>query len=177
MKRFIFLLLFATPLFAVTNDDCHAYQQLATLYEVRDLMLRGASGYTIDQAIDERLGPLREGWVRWVRPEGDASVDKHVHVVAAANGSTSDNFEASCEHPFAVKVVVPSKRSLFNRNNPVYVGTLHVSYSAGGRTRTKDQPIDAWMNPDTSKTIDLGTIAEHADATVDASTRNVKESV
>jgi hypothetical protein len=177
MKRLILLLAFATPALAITNDDCRAYQQLATLYEVRDLMLRGASGYTVDEAIDSHLGHLREGWVRWVRPNGDAPFDKHVHVVAAANGSGSDNFEASGEHPFAVKVVVPSKRSLLNRNNPVYVGTLHISYSAGGRTRTKEEPINAWMNPDTSKTVDLGAIADHSDASLDASTRNVKEAV
>jgi hypothetical protein len=177
MKRLLVLLAFATPLFAVTtNDDCRGYQQLATLYQVRELMLRGAGDYRINEVIDAQLGHLREGWVRWVRPDHDAPRDKHVHVVAASEGS-KDNFEASGEHPFEVKVVVPSKRSLLNRNNPVYVGTLHVSYTAGGRTRTKDQPINAWMNPDTSKTLDLGGIAEHAEASVDASTRNVKEAV
>src|SRR5436305_14277255 len=103
MKRFIFLLLFATPLFAVTNDDCRAYQQLATLYEVRDLMLRGASGYTIDEAIDSHLSHMRQGWVRWVRPNGDAPFDKHAHIVAAADGAGSDNLEASGHHAFAVE--------------------------------------------------------------------------
>ena len=50
MKRLILLFAFATPALAITNDDCRAYQQLATLYEVRDLMPLEAIGYTIDSA-------------------------------------------------------------------------------------------------------------------------------
>ena len=178
MKRLIVLLAFATPLFAVTtNEQCRGYQQLATLYQVRELMMHGAGDYRIDQVIDDQLGQLRQGWVRWVAPDHDAPRDKHVHVVAASEGSGSDNFEASGEHPFEVKVVVPAKRSLLNKNNPVYVGTLRVSYSVDGRRRTKELPVNAWMSPDTSNTLDLGGIAEHAEAAVTASTRNPNESV
>ncbi len=178
MKRLLFLLALATPLFAVTtNEECRGYQQLATLYQVREMMIHGAGDSRIDDVVDDQLAVLRRGWIRWVAPDHDAPRDKHVHVVAASNGSTTDNFEASGEHPFEVKVVVPSKRSLLNKNNPVYVGTLHVSYSAGGRTRTKDLPVNAWMNPDTSNTLDLGGIAEHAEAAVTASTRNPNEAV
>ena len=182
MKRLIVLLaltLFAAPLFAASDADraCSGYQQLAALYEVRNMMLRGDSEATIDEAISHRVSRLREGWVRWVRPTGDATIDKHVHQVAASNGSSSDNFEASGDHPFAVKVVVPSKRSLFNKNNPVYVGAVHVRYVADGRERTKDLPINTWMNPDTSKTVDLGVIADRADASLEASTRNPGEAV
>jgi hypothetical protein len=178
MKRLIVLLAVATPLFAVTtNEECRGYQQLATLYQVRELMLHGAGNSRIDDVIDDQLAVLRRGWVRWVAPAHDAPRDKHVHVVAAANGSSTDNFEAAGEHPFEVKIVVPSKRSLLNKNNAVYVGTLHVSYSADGRTRTKDLPVNAWMNPDTSNTLDLGGIADHAEAAVTASTRNPNEAV
>jgi hypothetical protein len=180
MKRLAFVLaiaLFATPVFATTDPACSGYQQLAALYEVRNMMMRGDSSYTIDEAIEHRVSRLREGWVRWVRPSGEAAVDKHVHVVAASNGSSSDNFEASGDHPFAVKVVVPSKRSLFNRNNPVYVGVAHVRYVVDGRERTKDLPVNAWMNPDTSKTVDLGVIADRADASLVASTRNPGDAV
>jgi hypothetical protein len=180
MKRLLLVLaiaLFAAPLLAASDDACSGFQQLAALYEVRNMMLRGDSSYTIDEAIGHRMSKLREGWVRWVRPSSDAPIDKHVHVVAASNGSSSDNFEASGEHPFAVKVVVPSKRSLFNKNNPVYVGTAHVTYVVSGRERTKDLPVNAWMNPDTSRTLDLGVIADRADASLDASSRNPGESV
>src|SRR5438270_435177 len=180
MKRLILLLAIAiaTPLFAVTtNEDCRGYQQLATLYQVRELMIHGAGDSRIDDVIDDQLKDLRRGWIRWVAPDHDAPRDKHVHVVAASNGSTTDNFEASAEHPFEVKVVVSAKRSLLNKNNPVYVGTLHVSYSVAGRTRTRDLPVNAWMNADTSNTLDLGGIADHAEAAVTASTRNPGEAV
>lgn len=180
MKRTLILALLlvaAVPLLAV-ESDCSAYQQLATLYAVRSVMLKPySSSYDVNQIIDRQLdqlrGPQPDGsyrWVRWVRPSGDAPYDKHGHTVAAVNGSNTDSFEASGQHTFAVAVVVPQKKSLFSGNNPVYVGTVHVSYTVDGRTRTKDEPINAWMNPDTSRTIDLGTIADHAEAALDAST-------
>ncbi len=186
MKRvlvpFFALLCAAVPLRAVEPDDCRGYQQLATLYEIRGLVLKPfTSSYETDKVIDRRLdllrGPLPGGgyrWVGWVRPAGDAPFDKHGHTVAAVQGSGTDSFEASGEHAFAVAVVVPQKKTLFSGNNPVYVGTVHISYTAEGRTRTRDESINAWMNPDTSRTIDLGTIADHAGASLDAST-NAKD--
>src|ERR1044072_2641627 len=148
MKHLIVLLAFATPLFAVTtNEECRGYQQLATLYQVRELMLHGAGDY--------RIG----------------------HVVAASNGSGSDNFEAAGEHPFEVKVVVPAKRSLLNKNNPVYVGTLHVTYSVNGRTRTKDLPVNAWMTPAPATPRPPGGIAAPTEPPGTASPRTPGEAV
>lgn len=172
------LLFVATPLLAVDAGDCAAYQQLGTLHELRNFALRPhTSSYEIDGWIDQRIdqlrGPLAGGgyrWIRWVRPDSGASIDKHVHTVAAANPAGSDSFEASGDHPFAVKVVVPSKRSLFNKNSPVYVGAVRISATIDGRTRTKNESINAWMNPDTSRTFDLEAIADHAQVSIDAST-------
>src|SRR5207245_2591473 len=92
--------------------DCAAANQLVTLYQLRSLMLRGdTSSYDIDKFIDAKLDTLREPltnggfrWVRWVRPSGNPEYDKHGHTVAAAQGSGSDNFEASGNHAFAVRV-------------------------------------------------------------------------
>lgn len=181
MKRVVLLVLLfaALPAFAVdVNDDCRPYQQLAALYEIRSAMLRPySSSYSVDKVIDARVdqmrGPLGDGtyrWIRFVRPTGDAPYDKHGHTVVGANGSSSDAFEASGQHTFAVAVVVPQKKSLFSANNPVYVGKVRVSYTIDGRTRTKEEAINTWMNPDTSRTIDLGGIADRADASLDAST-------
>jgi hypothetical protein len=170
MKRLVLaaLLLTAIPVFAA-DDLCRDYVRLGALYEVRSLMMKPyASSYDVGELIGKRLETLREGWVRWVRPEGEAPIDKHVHTVAAVEGSTPDSFEASGSHAFAVKIVVPAKRSLFNRNNAVYVGDVGVTYSVSGRSRTKTLPVNAWMNPDTSRTIDLEAIADHADAALQA---------
>ncbi|MEO8036245.1 MAG: hypothetical protein ABI837_17550, partial [Acidobacteriota bacterium] len=80
---------------------------------------------------------------------------------------------------FAVRVAVPRKRSLLNGNNRVYVGSVHVTWDVDGRSREKVEKIDQWMNPDTSRTIDLGVIADHARASLDASAAadHVKESL
>src|SRR4051794_4998514 len=165
---------------ALADDSCRDFMRLGSLYEVRALMMKPySSAYEVDEFIDKNVGRMREGWVRWVRPDRDAPVDKHIHTVAAVNGSSSDSFEASGAHAFQVKGVVPAKRSLFNKNNPVYVGKVGITYEIDGRSRTKTQTIDAWMNPDTSRTIDLDAIADRADAALEASTKSndVKEAI
>ena len=188
MKRIVFfaLLAIATPLFALDRDDtCRAYTQLGSLYEIRSLMLRTyISSYDIQKAIDNRVEALRVPlsgggyrWVRWVRPDRNAPDDKEVHEVRASKGSGADTFEASADHPFNVKVIIPEKRSLFNKNSPVYVGTLHVTYTANGRDYNKDLAINDWMNPDTSRTIEFDTIADRAQATVDVSTNDPGKAV
>lgn len=179
MKRLLSALIavfVAAPLFAVT-DSCAPLTQLAELYEVRSYMIRHGSGYDVDSFIDARLNDLREPlpnggyrWVRWARPSGDPDYDKHGHTTMAAFNGGADNFEASGNHAFAVRIAVPQKKSLFSANNAVYVGLVHVRYEVNGRERTKDEPLNRWMNPDTSKTIDLGAIADRVSVSLDAST-------
>lgn len=181
MKRLLIgLLLLPLSAFAVVEgDDCRAaLAHLTALYEIRSLMMkRYTSSYDVSKLIDRRLDQLREPlpeggyrWVRWVRRESDAPTEKRGHTVNAVNGSGSDSFEASRDHVFAVRIAVPQKRSLFNANRPVYVGTVRMNYTVNGRSRTKEEAINNWMNPDTSRTIDLGTIADHVDVSLDAST-------
>jgi hypothetical protein len=188
MRKAIFaFLLLPVSAFGIETADCAAATQLATLYQIRSLMLKPySSSYDVDNFIDKKLDELREPlsgggfrWVRWARPSGDPEYDKHGHNVVGVQGSNSDNFEASGDHAFAVRIAVPSKRSLFSGNNAVYVGAVHVRYNVAGRERTKDEVINNWMNPDTTRTIDLGTIADHADVSLDASTaqKNVKSSL
>ena len=174
MKRVLIalvLLLSASPLLA---EDCGAMTQLATLYELRNVAMRHS--YDVNNWIDKRIDVLREPegsgyrWVHWVRPTGSDPVDKHLHKTQAVHGNGSDSFEATGANAYGVRVVVPAKQSLFGRNNAVYVGTVRIAYDAEGRRRTKTERIDQWMNPDTSRTIDLGAIAEHVEASLDAST-------
>jgi len=189
VKRITFVvatLALAIPLFALDRDDqCRAYTQLGSLYEIRSLMARSyVSSSDVQSAIDHRIEalrvPLSDGgyrWVRWVRPDKNAPDDKEVHEVRASKGSTPDTFEGEADHPFNVKVIIPAKRSVFNGNSPVYVGTLHVTYIANGREFRKDLAINDWMNPDTSRTIDFDTIADRAQATVDVSTNSPGKAV
>jgi hypothetical protein len=165
-KALLAIALIASPALAVDRGDC---RQLATLYEIRSLMMkRYTSSYDVDKVIDRRLDELREPltnggyrWVRWVRRESDAPVDKKVHKL---NGSsTPDRFESAADHVFAVSVVVPSKRSLFNGNHSVSVGGVEIRTTVNGRTRTRTERIDEVMNPDTSRTFDLETIADHVE--------------
>lgn len=174
MKRALTLLFFfvATPLLA---DDCSTMTQLATLYQLRTVAMRHS--YDVDSWIDKRIDYLREPsgdggyrWVRWVRPSSGDPVDKHLHKTQAVRGSGTDSVEASGAHAYGVRVVVPAKQSLFGRNNPVYVGTVRISWDENGHRRTKTERIDQWMNPDTSRTIDLGAIADRVEASLDAST-------
>lgn len=173
------LFAFAFPLFAIDTTCDSNVVQLGALYEIRSLMMKSyTSSYDVQKVIDRRLDelrvPLPNGgyqWVRWVRPSGEGPFDKKGHtVVAIHDRGDADSFEAAGEHVYAVRVAVPQKKSLFSANKPVYVGSVHVTWTVDGRRRSKDLAINQWMNPDTTRTIDLETIADRAEATLDAST-------
>ena len=179
MKKIgLVLLLLPVCAFAVETNDCAVANQLAALYELRAVMLRSSSSYDVgkfvDAKLDELRGPMSGGgyrWVRWARPSGSPEYDKKGHTVSAVQGSGTDNFEASGDHIFAVRVAVPSKRSTFSGNNAVYVGTVHIRATANGRTRNMDEHIDSWMNRDTTKTIDLNMIADHVEVSLDSAAK------
>lgn len=186
MKKIgLVLLLLPVCTYGVESSDCATANQLAALYELRGVLLHHES-YDVDKFIDAKLDALREPlpsggyrWVRWARPSGSPEYDKHGHNVSAVQGSGTDNFESSGDHVYAVRVAVPAKRSLFNGNNPVYVGTVHVRATSNGRMRNVDEHVDSWMNADTTKTIDLNTIADHVEVSLDsaAQPRHTKESL
>lgn len=191
MKRaapFLSLLLVSVPVFAIDRTDCRQMTQLGTLYQVRSILARRYSSSDdvrrfVDQRIDELREPTSNGgyrWVRWVRPGGDGPTDKKVHTVTAVQGQGDpDVFEGNSQHVFAVRVVVPSKRSLFKGNNPVYVGDVRISYDESGRRRTDVKHINRWMSLDTSQTFDLEGIYDNvlASAQVSADRRDSKEAV
>lgn len=174
---------------ALETADCAAkLLQLETIHQLRSLMAKTyTSTYDVERFIDGRIDqlrePMRDGghrWIRWVRPAGDGPFVKKEHtVLAVQGGGNRDQFEASGGQVFAVSVVVPRKRSLLHANHPVWVGTAEVRYEIDGRQQTKRERIEQWMNPGTSRTIDLGGIADRAIASVDAATseRHVKQAI
>src|SRR5712691_8101980 len=103
---FLAVLFIATPLFAI-NDCTGQLTHLGTLYQLRSMMMRTyTSSYDVQRFIDRRIEDLREPlpsggyrWVRWMRPTGDAPIDKNVHNVVAAQGvGDPDSFEATGQH-------------------------------------------------------------------------------
>lgn len=178
MKRAlaVLLLVLAPSLHAL--DDCSAeLTKLGTLYQLRSMLMRTyTTPYDVrrfaDARIDELREPLGDGghrWVRWVRPASGGPVAKREHsVVASQSSADRDHVESSAGHVYSVSVVVPRKRSLLHANNPVWVGAAEITYESEGRTRTKREAINQWMNPGTSRTIDLREIADRVHASVDA---------
>lgn len=186
MKRALLclaLIAVAFPLHAIDRNECAGQlTHLGTLYQLRSLMMHGyTSSSDVERFIDRRVEELREPqagggykWVRWVRPTGNGPTDKKVHTVAAVQGvGDPDSFTASDDHVYEVRLVVPSKRSLFKGNRAVYVGDVQITYddpSAGHRRKADVFHLNRWMNPDTSQAFDLGGIADHVMAVVNAST-------
>ena len=174
MRRVLAVLALFTafPLVAVEQSDCGALTHLGALYQIRSMMLhRYTSDSDVRRFIDDRVEQLRVPqpgggykWVRWMRPpSNDAPYDKKVHTVNAVYGEgDADSFEASSDHIYAVRLAVPSKRSLFKGNRPVYVGDVDINGSV--------THINKWMQPDTSQTFDLHGIEDHVTASVQAST-------
>jgi len=182
MKRSaIALLLFvlSPPLWA--QDACESdLEALHALYQIRQVALRPAnSSYEMSRVIDSRMdqlrGPLPDGgyrWVRFVKPAGDPPVVKREHLASGDEPSGQlDSFEASADHPFAVRVAVPRKRGLFKANKEVFVGTVQVRYQRDGREREITKDINQWMSPDTWRSFDLGGIADEATVSVESASR------
>jgi hypothetical protein len=185
-KLLVVTLLIATPAFAI--DDCAGLTELRALYELRSLMMKTyTTSYEIERFIDKRIDQLREPtgdggyrWVRWTRPNDDPPTQKEGHtVIGIQDRSDFDRWESSGNHAFAIRIVVPRKRSLFNANHAVFVKDVTIDYTVSGVRKSKLEPVNAWMNPDTSRTIDLDAIADRADVVVNASTaeKHAKESL
>ena len=190
MKRALLLVVavfFALPSLAFDAKCAQELEQLGTLYQLRTLMAgSNVTSYEVSRFIDRRVDDLREPlsgggyrWVRWRRP-ADGPVARKEHVVLAVHDRAGqDRIETSAGRVYAATVVVPRKRSLLHGNNPVWVGDVEVTYEVGGRSQTKRETIRQWMNPGTSRTIDLGVIADRAHATLEAATtpRHVREAL
>ncbi|HEY0592968.1 MAG TPA: hypothetical protein VGF40_14440 [Thermoanaerobaculia bacterium] len=162
-------------------DDCAALRTLQALYEIRQLsMVAHPSSYAVDRAIETHLDRLRDPlpgggyrWVRLTRPVGDGPVVKREHLVQADHAAGDrEQFEADGSVPFAVRIVVPRKRSLTKANKELWVGTVRVRYATEGQTKTLERKIDAWLLPDNSRTIDLGVIADRAEVEVETATKS-----
>lgn len=175
----VLLLSFAFTSFA--QDACESeLAALHALYEIRHMALKpSSSSYEMSRTIDERMdmlrGPLPGGgyrWVRFVRPSGDPPVVKREHQSSGDEASRQfDSFEASADHPYAVRVAVPRKRGLFKANKEVFVGTVHIRYQRDGREREITRDINQWMAPDTSRSFDLGGIADEATVSIESASR------
>jgi hypothetical protein len=186
MRRLLVLslVLFSIPAFAQSDECSSDVTALRALYDLRGLMFRPyTSSYDLDtraeRYIEELRDPLPGGgyrWVHWVRPSGDGPVVKREHTVGAEHESGDpDVFEASGNHPFAVKVVVPRKRSLTRSNKELWVGDVDIRYWVDGREKRMTKTIDQWLAPDTSRSFDLNAIADRAEVTVETSTRNASK--
>jgi hypothetical protein len=94
-------------------------------------------------------------------------------------GRKSDSFSVDPEHkesvlelrdvfPYRLIVNVPSRRMMVARNHHIYVDRVEIEMLPQTSSEKKFQTVkvDAWLEPGTSKTIDLGDIGKQATARV-----------
>lgn len=160
-------------------EDCAELAGLRALYDVRQLMLSPyPDSYGISRRIEQHLdwlrGPLPEGgyrWVRYVRPAGDGPVVKRDKLVRADHSTEElETFEAEAPAPYAVRVVVPRKRSLTKANNDVWVESVTIRTWRDGERVETEKRIGQWLKPDNSRTFDLEGIVDRAEVSVEAAT-------
>ena len=171
------LILAFVPAQGIAADSCETdVHALGALYEIRDLMLSPrVSSWDVTGRIDDRLEELREPqpggghrWVDIVRPIGEGPVNRSEHLVHASVGdSNADLFEAASEIPYAVKIVVPRKRSMFRGNERVWIQAISIRYFIDGEAKTIEEPIERWMNPNSTRTFDLEEVAERAEVVLE----------
>lgn len=172
----------------VVAQECPELAALRSLYGVRELMMTPyANLYEIGRFIDQQMNELRDPlpaggyrWVRFVRPSGEGPVVKREHLVSSdfASGNR-DSFEAEADQPFAVRIVVPRKRSLLKGNKAAWVGNVRIRCIKDGKEQVIEKRINEWLAPDTSRSFDLGMIADRAEVAAEAATRSadVKDSL
>lgn len=173
------LLFVPFSLSAQSDPGCTGVQSLASLHAVRDAMVAsGASSYEVARTIDEQLhllrGPQANGSYRWVllaRPAGDAPVVRREKLVHATRENEEvDTFEARAATPFSVAVVVPRKRSILRGNNAVWIGEVRIEVESEGERDSVTHAVNDWLRPDTTRTFDLGVIADSATVEIEAAT-------
>ena len=174
------LLVFVLSLPAMAQPECPDIVALRSLYGVRQMLMEPyANEYTIGSWIDGQMDDMRDPlpgggyrWVKFVRPSGDGPVEKREHLVSSDQTRDElEEFEAAADHPFAVRVVVPRKRTTFRNNKEVYVGDVNIRYWVDGKEKVLNKSINQWMAPDTSRSFDLGAIADRAEVSAQAGAR------
>src|SRR5436309_9214946 len=96
-------------------------------------------------------------------------------------GRKSDSFSVDPEHkesvlelrdvfPYRLIVNVPSRRMLVAKNHHIYIDRVEIEMLPQTSSEKKFQTVkvDAWLEPGTAKTIDLGDIGKQADAWISA---------
>jgi hypothetical protein len=171
MKRLMTILLLtaALPVTADWRDSrWRDVESLGTLYQVREQLVdRRVSDWElsrfIDREIDRLLEPLPEGghaWVVHVRPDSEV-VRRSGHLVRGTLVEPA-TYEHAESWVYAVRLVVPRKRSLLRGNNAVWVGGYRVMILEPDGTRSEREiEIGRWMQPGSSTTLDLETIASN----------------
>ncbi len=181
MKRALLAFaLLLVPIAAPAQESCpEDVFLLRNLYELRELMLLPSSGSwdfseRLNGQIDAIREPLGDGTYRWVDysvPRSDGPVTRRDRLVNTADGTGDfDSLEASGTKIYAVRLVVPRKRSLFRANESLRIGMLRITTVTDGESSTREMPLDRWFSPDSSKTIDLDGIADRVTVSVAATT-------
>lgn len=182
MRLVVVGLLFGCLLVPVAHAaDCESdLAALEVFHDLRETMVRGSSSsYDLARRVEEHLIALRQPmgdgtfrWVRYVRPGGTAPVVRRERLVnASRDDGDLERFEAAADRPYAVRIVVPRKRSLLRGNQEAFVGEVIVRYWVDGQQERLARSVNQWLRPDTTRTFDLGVIADRAEAVVEVGTR------
>jgi len=181
MKRLAVVLAVVLSTIGLRADDAciEDVRTLGMLYQIREMVLSPSDSnweisQRIDQLVDLMREPLPDGGYRWVhmiRPDAGGPVEKDGHMVQAIHATGDlDSFESTQPAVYAVRIVVPRKKSLFRANEKVWVERVVLRIRADGGESERIEKIGKWMSPDTSRTIDLGVIADRVDARAEVAT-------
>ena len=148
---------------------------LGALHQIRAMWVDpDVAEWEIDRWIGDRIdswrGPLPDGTHQWVlrdRPETEVT-DRSEHLVYGTRGEPA-TFEDGDAWVYAVRIVVPRKRSLFRGNKRVWIERLTIRVREEGGAPTEEIiPVGRWFAPNTSQTWDLDAIVSRADVFVEA---------
>jgi hypothetical protein len=174
MKRFFLsaLLLAATSSFAATgdpalltqvSDDAHAIERLAQVSKrgelPRDLVRR-----IVNEDIDQLRGKRSDGtylYASFDRVESGRIQDDYT-----VQATSEDKAKIELKGQFVYRLVleVPTRRLLVTKNRHIWVERIELEYIPQDNSVSKMQsiPIQAWLEPGTSKTFDFDEVGRQA---------------
>lgn len=152
-------------------DDAKAIDTIAAASKhdlPRDLLRR-----IINEDIELLRGRRMDGgydFASYERLEAGRSTDSFS--VEASDGEKLTKLETKGSFVYRLLIESPSRRMLVTKNRRVFVDRAEIEFIPvrGGATNTQTVKIQAWLEPGSSRTIDLDDIARQATARVYART-------
>jgi hypothetical protein len=171
MKRLAILLITTAPLFAQTVPLARVSNDAKVIDRVAEASKKDLPRELLRRIVEEDLDLLRgkrsDGTFQYAGYERFES-GRVAQSFSVDPGKTDTKLEVKGPFAFRLTIGVPSRRMLVTKNKRVFIQHVEIEYLPVNSSTSKVQSLDlgAWIEPGTSKNIELDDIGRQATARV-----------